>query len=780
MTQPRSNSEGAGVPEGPRYVALAARPPRLAVFVQMPDDAPWERFFEMALAAQSRLWGGSANLIIPVTGDLVEHPLFWALAERFDADYFVSAAFTCRDVGIASPGWMDQWEAAQLAAIERDVPNIPPDERDVLLETARDDGAMMYEPDPSLMGPVVRRLAPFHHVSGGLSFNYRFRLDEQGRRSASWSGRAFAHVTQVRDWPGQVVNATTSLGDAHQLLLTATFGRLPSGFADLLSEEELALVAPRHVHAPAEWRQAVLSVPQEGVAFPWNLAETGLGWYGQGPFDPPAVTLVAGGSAWDFALFLALRRWRLPAFWLPQSLIADADYVLGLGTAMVHAREGGHREVGVVTASDEGFRDEAAVEIARVVEARAADWREVLPQSPPRLVELHRPGRHEPVAMDNGTTVELQTPVPAGARQTGGEVRWLTDVRMEDWMPIRHGALGGSLFEHPPRKSEDARTGRRGLTYVPQPPLAFAGASLEMTSVRPRLRPLTLIAQLDVALRSTGWSCRASDKGAYAAESAALFGGFRQLATALTDRQVRGVIDAFNAGSPHGRRASGRTYLALDDIRTVVGDAAVAERVCDDLTESGVLTRGLFLKCARCRAAGWYHLADVSTTFTCQRCRNVQRLSRDRWLGSSEPPWYYERAEVVRALLEHNGDLPVIAVHRLFADPQSRDDDIEVAFEIEMTSPDGERSELDIAVREGSTLWLGEATTKDHLEKAAGGENKRLRRLRAVADLLAARGVILASSTEFRQSTRNRATSTFAGDWPALRFEERVETHPAV
>ena len=66
---------------------------------------PWQRSYEMALAAQSRLWGGTGDLIFPATDDIADNELFWALADRVDADYFGSAAFTLRDLSEPNPGW---------------------------------------------------------------------------------------------------------------------------------------------------------------------------------------------------------------------------------------------------------------------------------------------------------------------------------------------------------------------------------------------------------------------------------------------------------------------------------------------------------------------------------------------------------------------------------------------------------------------------------------------------------------------------------------------------
>jgi hypothetical protein len=152
-------------------------------------------------------------------------------------------------------------------------------------------------------------------------------------------------------------------------------------------------------------------------------------------------------------------------------------------------------------------------------------------------------------------------------------------------------------------------------------------------------------------------------------------------------------------------------------------------------------------------------------------------MTPEGWLGGPEPVWHYELAEVVYALLDHDGELPILATHSAFPAPQRPDDDVEVAFEIEIFDPAGVKSESDIAVRDGSRLWLGEATTKNRLDDAKS-EQERLSRLSIITGLLAAHGVLLASSTKFRPASVGRARAAFAGPWPVLRLEEDVVTRP--
>jgi hypothetical protein len=593
----------------------------------------------------------------------------------------------------------------------------------------------------------------------------------------------FADVSQLREWPQRILNPQTTLGGLQQLLLTAEAGRLPTGFSQAVVEAGFAEVEPQRLDDGPAWRRALFRDLPEDVAYPWTLSELGLQWYAQGVSVREGATLVAGDTAWDFALFYALRRWTTTAYWLPHALADETGYLPELRNTLgrILNRRGG--VVRVVSASDDAFRDQVAnsLSAAKVfpVRARSADWREVLPDRPNRLWEKDNPGRAEPIAMYEGRTVELPTPIPFLARtRASAELHWVTDVRGHGWAPIRHGAVGKAVVDEPGFGSEHARSTRTGVAYTSAGWATWSGVTLEMSAVRPLLRPAALIEQLNAALGDQRWSCAASDKGAYAAESAALFGGFRDLARALLDPAVRAVLEAFRDARAPGKKAGDRRYLTVEDMAKVVGDRQTAYRVCVELASRDVLTRGLFLKCSRCRRAAWYGIAEVTTTFTCRRCRDEQRMTRDAWLGTVEPAWHYELAEVVYAMFEYNGELPILAVAQSFPLPRRQDEDVEVAFELDVFSPDGRRSEVDIAVRQESTLWLGEATTKAFFESSAAKEISRLERLSEITDLLAAGNVLMASSAAFRETTERRIRAVFGGYWPALRIEERVQTMP--
>ena len=49
----------------------------------------WMRLFEAALASQCQVWGGHANIVLPLTADMTDQRLFWELVDRFDASHNV-------------------------------------------------------------------------------------------------------------------------------------------------------------------------------------------------------------------------------------------------------------------------------------------------------------------------------------------------------------------------------------------------------------------------------------------------------------------------------------------------------------------------------------------------------------------------------------------------------------------------------------------------------------------------------------------------------------------
>ena len=93
--------------------------------------------------------------------------------------------------------------------------------------------------------------------------------------------------------------------------------------------------------------------------------------------------------------------------------------------------------------------------------------------------------------------------------------------------------------------------------------------------------------------------------------------------------------------------------------------------------------------------------------------------------GEPEPAFRYALNEVLFQFLTHNGDVPLLAACDHFVVGRAREQrSFDIAFEVEVVSPSGDKSEHDIVATWGSELWLGEATTTDTLGSNIGQESE--------------------------------------------------------
>lgn len=251
-------------------------------------------------------------------------------------------------------------------------------------------------------------------------------------------------------------------------------------------------------------------------------------------------------------------------------------------------------------------------------------------------------------------------------------------------------------------------------------------------------------------------------------------GGFSAFCTALRDRAFRGLTDAFrapaNTEAPgHFLRSDSRRYLRWADVGSALALPDPAEQI-HQLLEQGVLSQGLILKCAVCRAQEWHRLGRVSKTFYCARCDSEQALRREAWRPGPEPQMTYRLAEVIYQLLEHHGELPLLAVYDRFPKPRLP---LAEAFELKFVKGAMEQ-ELDIACALGSRLMIGEATVTGRLDA------DRFEFLRRLAEATGAREVLLATSEErWSEGTEARAAATFPGFWPRLHLQVGVRIDAA-
>jgi hypothetical protein len=740
---------------------MAARPARIGLLVEAElKGAHWLRMFESALAAQTRFWGGRGNVIFPLTRDLTDREMFWALADIFDADAYLAYAPTWREI--------EQIDAevyhSQLSAWTEEITaSVGEGEAGRFISQALGEAAFHPEVPDDQLTLISRRLAPLSFP--GLEPPNLEWFD--GSNPVHWP---FTDISDFEILPESILSQETSgFGASRRLLHTAVHGRIPVALMDSLAARGVEFVKQPASRYDAYGRRFIRESP--ALPDPWSLSMAGASAFQAARLLRLPVALVVGDSPWDFALFYALLRLTGRSWWLPSWLRRDSSYRVSLETSLRFDSHHDAREVVVVSTSSVAARDRVARTLLEIedIELEVSDWRDVLPREPITILASGTPGKARIAPLVDGSVLELDTPIPSLARtREPGEMRWLSEARGSEWAPVRSSVLGQRLLSG---GAETSRTSRSGIAYFSTSSFIISGASLESVVVRPRLHPLPLAQQIQEILGSKEWRCEISDKAVYALESIDLFGGFAQLCGAILNPQIRTLIDAYRSKKGPGALLSSdrRRYLTYRNFEELL-QADEARQVIEPLLDQRVITRGVVFKCVRCRQAEWHPASTSPGRFVCGRCDLEQDANREAWFGTAEPVLSYRLAEVIYQLFEHDGELPLLVAANAFGDSKNP---IGKGYELRIVPPGRKAQEVDIFESDGHRLWIGEASKEPHLAP------DRLEFLAELAGVIDAYGVLLGTSQPaWSEATSSTARHLFPGPWPRLRFLVDVVTRP--
>jgi hypothetical protein len=752
--------------------SLGVRPARAGVFVPPVEGIAWEQMFTAALGALGRFWGGSQNLVFPLQDDLHEHELFWALADRFDADDFLLFNGAFADLEDAAPD-------AYAAARDREEKLVAEFDPGIIQRHLADWRKLWFvEPEvpDGLVELLIRGVAPLHRDA---------HPELQPFGGMDQPPYPFTDVADLADIPQPLIDVRTTAGAVERLLLACEVGRISPGLRAALTTRGIE-IEDQLLDTPLSWRQfGFLGLERRSGVYPLELTEFGLEWYRRQPLSQLPLPIVVGDDPWDFTLFYALRRWQSLAYWVPTTYLDNDAYCRNVFIALQRLPTVA-TDVAVISASgDDNLLAQASERLTahysmvapsgRRLSIKVGDWRTFVREVPNRLFERDNYGRPQPLIVVDGVSPQLPTPLPRNAAtRVPTDIRWMTEVAIDGWSAMRHRHLGRRVLDAGVYDESLVRAGTDGIAYHCPHFFTRGGVGLEAATVRPRLQPLEFLDQLTVAADPTGWRIFPSDKGIYTRESAALFGGVADLAGALRSPQVRAILDTYkcaDSSAPGKVLPDGRTYLSLADLGKLVGEDDAANHL-GELEPLRVLRRGVILKCRRCRAAAFYSAAEFEPAFRCVRCRLDQSPNRESWLNTIEPIWRYGLDEVIFQFLDNNGHLPLLAAYDRFHDAL---EPVTYTFELDAFDAAGQKSEIDIAVLEGARLWIGEATIRDRFRDSGGEEHLRLQRFAEVADLLNAHGVIFATSAAaFADRTRRRLDAVFCGVRPQIEYYEAV------
>jgi hypothetical protein len=452
-----------------------------------------------ALRGQAATWGGSANLVVPWTDDLLERPELWNIAAALDPDVIAIARISRSDfAGIVAE------DDPVLHANEE-----PP---------ARDRGALER---------VLRAFAERLPI-----------LQRNGHARP-----LFADAAGTRFPCTPVVSVGAELGPAPALrcpadldlglMLAAESGDMADSAISTLAQRR-AVVTPYDL-SQEDARERVLRGPrQPGAGGTWAVTEVGLRWLSPVTRNPRAISVVVGDDPWDFALGYALRRLTSLAWWLPSSVLTNPYTVPWLLHRIDEIGDLAERSV-VTSVSDSSAAENVATELTtstsdnRTWEIRA-DASDLLRDRPARLF-ARVPGL-ETFALENGVTGFIPPELPDVGEAFGQRIYWMAELIGENWQPLPDARLAADIVRWPSYDSTSARPTRSGAAYLcPH----FVRMSDDMASevVRPRIAALGLSEQLSTILAEGGWRLEPSDKGQYAEGVAKLFGGDDELRAAL-------------------------------------------------------------------------------------------------------------------------------------------------------------------------------------------------------------------------------------------------------
>ncbi len=784
-------------------ISTSVRPGRLAVLVDA-KDPQWQSSCLRIIEYFTRMWGGCGNIIVPTDGKQID-PLFWRILERFDPDYLEAYRRTGRDLEIEEPARFEEIYQGHLAGWEQQIgEKAHPQAADKIRDDLRHVGLATFEVSAELQQELKERLAPFHFqqwiveagavVAGSIPHYPHtdivdilpyvehpprvLKVDDRAPFPPLWWASSFGSVNAKLQAQLAKMNLGViecgSTADEVPLLIHLVV----KGYEDISSAEFLTGTSADAI------REKLRSLPT-------RLSMTGLGFYRPARYSDATelVLAVAGTSVEDFALYYALSRMRTRVLWIPPSVTADAlapasktlavderfHFVNDLASLASGntQRYGGMRLISATLPDPHLEQIRARLSEAAIghVQCQVAIASEMIPIYPIRHYEANNASVLRSIAIpDDGVIPLFETPLPKNFETVNPQKhRWLTELNISKYHLPRHHVLGERLMGAPYFTAKDVRISSEGPTYFCPSFMVFGGASAESSVPRPSIRiPEPLEIFRDVA-RPCGLSCSISDKGFYAENACQKFGGLAALAEFLRSQSGQAFASAFlDKSKPEegdhlrGDMLGGRRYFDLDSLSEALGNESKAAEILDRLASSAVLYRGFVLQCQYCRRVDWIPLGELTDGFTCKRCHREQVFVRKHWRHPDQPHLYYQLDELVYLGLEHNMQVPLLALDLLRR--MSQDSFLHVP-ELEYSEKDVDKPayEVDLNCIVDGFLTIGEAKKDGRLGKNDKEESEVISKYLDLGKRLAVQQIVFATASEqWHSSTIERIRNAFA------------------
>ena len=780
-------------------ISTSVRPGRIAVLTDI-HDKQWQSTCLRLIEYFTRMWGGCANIVIPTDGKTIA-PVFWSILEAFDPDYLEAYQRTGADFEIEEPAEFEKQYQQQLASWEEQTGGKSgPDAANRIREILREFVPLRFEISAELQQQLKERLAPF--------FFQEWIVEAGTVRAQSRPHHPHTDVLDIlqqAEYPRRIFQITGG-GSLPKLWWAAAFGCLTDEVRSLLAKSSIdvfqrgdtpeevklliSLAVERYETSPFLTDASADQIQELLRAEPFRLSSVGLNAYRsvrhQDWTEP--VVAVAGSSLEDFAVYYALSRMRDRVVWIPPSVTTDVlsnvqkKYSIDDGWYFINdlaslARGNNQRYAGMTivsaslpTAELESIRTHVSrIAVADTSYCRLGIPAEALPMYPNRYYNTDNSSVSRSIAIqDDGIIPLFETPIPKNFKAVHPQKhRWLTELKISQYKIPRHPVMGERFIGGSQFTTSEARISSEGPTYFCPAAFILAGATAESSVPRPSIHIPDPLAIFRAAATSQGLTCETSDKGLYAESACKKFGGLAPLSEFLRSNVGQRFVAAFldktkpKRGDPRkGVLLGDRRYLDFDSFAAALGDEEVTRKILDQLSKNGGLYRGFVLKCEYCRYADWLPLAELTDRFTCNRCHRTQVFTSKHWRSPSQPNIYYQLDELVYLGLEHNMQVPVLALDFMKRSADSFLYVHEMAYR--ENDPDATPQEVDINCIADGLLSIGEAKKDGFLGVNEKEETAVIAKYRNLACTLGAHQVVFATcENQWRPITSSRMIKAF-------------------
>lgn len=787
-----------------RTVTLLARPPRGVVFIRN-DDPDWQETIIRVIEWLSKCWGGCYWFIVPTDGEMIEETSWWIL-EKFDPDYIYQYKKTFADLKIGNPDEYTKFLDAQIQAYSQKYPSSDREAAKKLIE----DQISQSECGPdiisgSLQEELKRRLNPFY--TSNIVKSAGLHLDPTN--PITHIKTALKNSGPIMTYFSPVIEGSKSI----QLLLYSLLGKINSSlFKELHEERLLGLFRGEHPYSEEHLEDLVHSAWRGAgrtVDMPFAITKRDLSFYidrKDKSTNNPVV--IAGDTIQDFCFYYNLSRLMQNVYWLPMTLVdqfkyreaeaikieqplqGEAAYLRWLLTELVSNFDSEEAPKILLYSHSLKLEDfdqikqlSAKVSLPTIHDENITCRFVIQPSLDELLFSIRRLYVQEGIERSYieqfycGESINfLNTPIPNTLQDVppNGQF-WITEVRVENYLLPQLASIGADSLLYPrPTKYKNwfVRASSEGLAYF-CPDIAYREdwGTIENVVVQPKLKLLDDFTIVEEIFRKIGYSIRYSDKGNYHRESVLKFEGFDPLAAFLSDERNFALLTRYidrnkSIENKYGETLEvflendSRRYLSFKGMTTVLEDQTTA--IIDYMIESKIMHRGFIFQCQRCRNAAWYSIEEITSTFTCSRCRTESLYKKIHWKKPEEPQWYYAIDEILYQGIRQNMHVPIFALKHL---KQMRQDAFHYLPEIELRrDPTSSKAdmELDFVIVKDGRIIIGEATISGKLNDHASEERKEIIRLRDLADVLHAKEVVLATySDKWSEGTRIKVSEIF-------------------